>query len=94
MAPSDPRDAATFTVLIGLLVLAGGLLGLMAMVAPHVLGVVLIVGGFVGFGAVHYLVWGWWLGPHLAKGEDAENRDNDQLDRSQRANGAATRGPT
>jgi hypothetical protein len=75
MSPSDPRDAATFTVLLGLLVLAGGLLGLMAMVAPHVLGIMLIVGGFLGCGAVHYVVWGWWLGPLLSKQEGVDRRD-------------------
>ena len=67
MPASEPRDGGTLLVLFGLLVLGGGLLGLMAMVAPQLLGVILIVGGFLGFGALHYLIWGWWLGPHLSK---------------------------
>jgi hypothetical protein len=72
MPGSEPRDGATLLVLFGLLTLGGGLLGLMALVVPQALGLILIVGGFVGFGALHYLIWGWWLGPHLSQERKAE----------------------
>lgn len=77
MPPSDARDAATWGVLFGLLVLAGGLLGLMAMVAPHVFGIVLVVVGFLGFGALHYLIWGWWLRIKLTENDDVNTGPDD-----------------
>lgn len=55
------HNAATFLALLGLLVIAGGLLVLAAMVTPSVLGILVVVGGFFLFGAFHYLVWGHWL---------------------------------
>jgi hypothetical protein len=72
MTTPAERDAATWVALTGLVVIAVGLVGLMALVAPHVLGIVLILGGFLGFGAFHYLVWGWWLGPTITKYKDRE----------------------
>ena len=41
------------------------LLGLIATILPAVLGIVLIIGGMAWFGVMHYLLWGWWLGPYL-----------------------------
>lgn len=78
-AMSDPnaRDAGTWVALISLIVVAVGLLGLVAMVAPHVLGIVLIVFAFVGFGALHYLVWGWWLGAALTKQPETESQSDE-----------------
>lgn len=67
MSAPEARDAGTWAALFGLVVVAVALLGLMAMVAPHLLGIVLILLGFLGFGAFHYLVWGWWLGATLSK---------------------------
>lgn len=76
MPSSDNRDAATWGVLFGLLVLAVSLLGLMALVAPQVFGVVLVIAGFVSFGALHYLVWGWWLRPKLSEHDDEPDQDS------------------
>ncbi|MFO0918490.1 MAG: hypothetical protein U0872_09270 [Planctomycetaceae bacterium] len=56
------QDAGTWAAVFALAVVGLGLLGLAALVTPHLLGIMLVVGGFVGFGAFHYLVWGWWLG--------------------------------
>lgn len=68
----ETKDAGTWIALAVLFVLGGGLLGLMALVAPHILGVVLVVGGFLSFGALHYVLWGWWLRKMLM---DAEPED-------------------
>jgi hypothetical protein len=70
MAAPESRDAGTWAALFGLFVVAVSLLGLMAMVAPHILGIALIVLAFLGFGAFHYLLWGWWLGATLSKPPD------------------------
>ena len=59
------RDAGTWGALFGLGFVVIGLLGLVAMVVPHLLRITLVVAGFVGFGALHYLIWGWWLGQTL-----------------------------
>lgn len=67
MAERDPAVAmranlATMIALFGLLAIAAGLLGLMALVLPHLLGIVVVVFTlFAGPIALHYLVWGWWL---------------------------------
>lgn len=67
------KDAGTWIALGVLFVIGGSLLGLMALVTPHLLGVVLVVGGFIGFGALHYVLWGWWLRKTLI---DAESEDD------------------
>ena len=64
----------TWGVLFGLLIIAGGLLGLIAMVAPHVLGIVLVFAGFLLFGSLHYLIWGWWMRPLLEEQEAFERQ--------------------
>jgi hypothetical protein len=69
---SESRDVATWIAVVVLLVLVGSLLGLMALVTPHLLGVVLVIAGFVGFGALHYVVWGWWLRKSLMEAEPEE----------------------
>ena len=67
MAADESRDIGTWIAVATLTLLGGLLLGLMAMVAPHLLGVVLVIGGFLGFGALHYLLWGWWMQKMLMK---------------------------
>lgn len=65
MAPRTPNDSnrelSTWTALLGLLVISGGLIFLAALVVPQVLGIVLVVLGFGGMFVLHYLTWGWWL---------------------------------
>jgi len=75
MASTESREAGTWGALVALLVVSFGLLGLIALVTPHLLGVVLVVGGLGGFVVMHYVLWGWWLGQSLT--HDAELRDND-----------------
>ena len=58
---SNQSNAGTILALFGLLVIAAGLLGLMALVLPQLLGIVLVVGGLFGMVFFHYVVWGWWL---------------------------------
>ncbi len=54
-------DMATAIALLGLVIIALGLLGLMALVLPQVLGIVIVILIFVVPAALHYLVWGWWM---------------------------------
>jgi hypothetical protein len=50
----------------------------MALVTPHLLGVVLVIGGFAGFGALHYVLWGWWLRKTLTDAEPEEDVSSEQ----------------
>lgn len=65
MSPrKEPRrrgNGATMIALAGLLILACGLWGLVAVVMPTMILFPAIVLGIVGFGFFHYLMWGWWL---------------------------------
>lgn len=72
------READQRTLLaLALLVFAAlGLLALAALVMPHLLGVILVVGGLLVFGTGHYLVWGWWLPQYLDR-RDADRADNE-----------------
>lgn len=61
-SPSTSQaNAATAIALLGLVLIAGALLGLMAMVLPQLLGIILVVLIFAVPAALHYLVWGWWM---------------------------------
>jgi hypothetical protein len=55
------RNAATFFALLGLIGIGLGLVALTAMVLPQIRGLILVVGGFTVFFALHYLIWGRWL---------------------------------
>ncbi len=55
------RNMGTMVALCGLVFLSLGLIALMALVLPQVLGVAIVVGMFSGAVAFHYLVWGWWM---------------------------------
>jgi len=59
------RNLATFITLVGLFLLGGGLLLLIAIVHPAAAGLILVPCLFVCLGSLHYLIWGWWLGPTL-----------------------------
>jgi hypothetical protein len=56
-------DAPTILALLGLLAIGAALLGLVALVLPQIFGLLAVVLGFFAFGAIHYLLWGWWLRP-------------------------------
>ena len=72
----DPsRNTATLLAVLALILAALGLMFLVAMVMPQVLGLVVVAGGFVFFCAFHYVVWGWWLGSVLQPEDDDEWTD-------------------
>jgi hypothetical protein len=68
------NNAPTILALLGLLAIAGLLLGLVALVLPQIFGLLAVVLGFFAFGAIHYLLWGWWLRPIPI--EDDPNSDD------------------
>lgn len=65
-------NVATFAALLGLLLLASALMGLVALVLPQVQGLLLVVFGGIGFFAFHYVVWGWWLPKVMPQDDEAE----------------------
>lgn len=70
---SQQANSATFAALFGLGLVTFGLLGMVAMVLPQVAGLVFVFAGAVGFFALHYVVWGWWLPRMMRQDEDAES---------------------
>lgn len=69
MRGTEPSNVPTVLALLGLLAVAAGLLGLSALVLPQVFGLLAVVLGFFAFGAIHYLLWGWWMRPISAEDE-------------------------
>lgn len=67
-------DAATAIALLGLIVLGAGLLGLMALVLPQLLGIVIVVLIFAVPAALHYLIWGWWMSQMRDEEADQEEQ--------------------
>jgi hypothetical protein len=64
---------ATSMICVALFFLTGGFFGL-----------VIVIGGLAfGFAALHYLVWGWWLGKVIQHDVEAEEKEADD----QRRNG-------
>jgi hypothetical protein len=63
MSRPEQSNAPTILALLGLLALAAAFLGLVALVLPQIFGLLAVVLGFFAFGAIHYLLWGWWLRP-------------------------------
>jgi len=74
MSRPAQSNAPTILALLGLLGTAAGLLGLTALVLPQAFGLLAVVVGFFAFGAIHYLLWGWWLHP-IPIEEEADSRD-------------------
>ncbi len=69
------RDAGTTIALLCLAVASFLLVLLAAMVLPQVLGIVLVVGLFLGVVALHYLVWGRWLSMTVDSDADESSRE-------------------
>lgn len=69
--PQQGRNTGTYVALLVLLIVAGLLVGLSAMVLPQIFGLLLVVFGFFFFAAFHYLVWGWWMS-RLPPSDDEE----------------------
>lgn len=57
----NPGNSGTALALFALLVVAGALIGLGTLVMPQVFGLPAVIFGFFCFGAIHYLLWGWWF---------------------------------
>lgn len=63
MSKKEQSNAPTILALLGLLGVAAGLMGISALVLPQIFGLLAVVLGFFAFGAIHYLLWGWWMHP-------------------------------
>ena len=63
MSGPAQSNVPTVLALLGLLFAGIGLLGLTALVMPQAFGFLAVIIGFFAFGAINYLVWGWWLQP-------------------------------
>ncbi len=74
---SQDADLATFAALVGMCLLALGLLGMVSLVLPQVRGLLLVLFGGVAFFSLHYVVWGRWL-TRLRERENREQRDGDK----------------
>jgi hypothetical protein len=77
-ADDGGRNAGTFGALLGLVALAWLLLGLVAMVLPQILGLVVVLGGFLGIVSLHYLLWGCWLSRLLIEEQRREEAQSAQ----------------
>lgn len=75
MPPPRSRDAATIVALLGLLLAALALLGLIQMVLPQpiVLGLFAVIVVFAFYTSLHYLVWGRKLSRKFAEDEQSDD---------------------
>jgi threonine/homoserine/homoserine lactone efflux protein len=79
--PPSSDNSATFLALLGLMLLAGAFVLLVALVMPQVLGFVVVVMGFVGFCAMHYLLWGWWFAKPRQDDDESHPGERRESDR-------------
>jgi hypothetical protein len=79
MSGPAQSNVPTVLALLGLLAIGIGLLGLTALVLPQAFGFLAVIVGFFAFGAINYLIWGWWLQPLPI--EDDSQADIRQVDR-------------
>jgi hypothetical protein len=63
MSGPASSNGPTVLALLALLAIGAGLLGLTALVLPQAFGFLAVIVGFFAFGAINYLIWGWWLQP-------------------------------
>ncbi|MBW3542338.1 MAG: hypothetical protein KY476_18890 [Planctomycetes bacterium] len=74
--PEQPgRRTATLLALVFLIAASVMLLFLVANVLPQFAGLVAVVAGLFSFGALHYLLWGFWLSNMHPPDTDAERND-------------------
>jgi hypothetical protein len=76
MSGPAQSNGPTILALLGLLIVGAGLLGLVALVLPQVFGLLAVVLGFFAFGAIHYLLWGWWMHPLPIKDDPDDDLTN------------------
>ena len=67
---SSGRSGGTWLGLFFLLFVAAGFIGLIGMILPQVRGLLLVVGGMVGFFGIHYITWGRWLSSIVERDEN------------------------
>lgn len=61
-APASPqRNEGTWLAMVLVLACIGGILSLISMVMPDIMGLLVVLGAFCGFVALHYFTWGRWL---------------------------------
>jgi hypothetical protein len=68
------------TGLAGLLTAVVSIVAVVVLLAPLavltpalMIGGGLVIGGIFGVAALHYLVWGWWLGSMIKQEEDEDD---------------------
>ncbi len=61
----DERNSATFAALTMVLLVAGSLLALIALVIPAVLWILAVMVGMGLIVVMHYVIWGRWLATAL-----------------------------
>lgn len=73
--PPEPPPRPKGSLFPVLVVLGFGLamtIGLVALTGAAGLFVVFALAGILGFAALHYLLWGWWLAQKIREDEQAE----------------------
>ena len=68
----EQRNSATFAAMTLVLLVAGSLLALIALVIPDVLWILVVMVGMGLIVFLHYVIWGRWLAAAL--------RDKEQVD--------------
>ena len=73
-SPPPPRGSLVpvFVVLAFVLVVVVGLVGLTGVAGLYIL---LAVAGVLGFAAMHYVLWGWWLGNKIRQQHESDEGD-------------------
>jgi hypothetical protein len=76
---TKPPHDSLLPILIVLALGVALMIGVIAITGPAGLFVVLAIGGVIGFAALHYVLWGWWLTRRLRdsddKGRDVKSDD-------------------
>ena len=76
---SKPSRDSLWPVLIVLALGVSLVIGVVAITGLAGLLVVLAICGVVGFMAMHYLLWGWWLAKRIRENEeDGQDGANDE----------------
>ena len=67
---SKPSRDSLWPVLIVLALCVSLVIGVVAITGPAGLFAVLAICGVIGFMAMHYLLWGWWLAKRIRESDD------------------------
>jgi hypothetical protein len=59
--PIRSRNEGTWLALVMVLGIAGGLIGLVAVILPDIIGLVVVAQMFCAMIVLHYFTWGRWL---------------------------------